>query len=112
MLRRLLEVAGHRVRVAADGVEGLAALREAPPEVALIDIGLPRMNGYEVARQARASMDGRRRPLLVALTGYGLAEDRRRAIESGFDAHLVKPVEPAALEKLLASAQPPEAKAG
>ena len=112
MLRRLLEVAGHRVRVASDGVEGLATLREAPPDVALIDIGLPRMNGYEVVRQARASMDDRRRPLLVALTGYGLAEDRRRAIESGFDAHLVKPVEPAALEKLLASAQPPEAKPG
>jgi signal transduction histidine kinase/ActR/RegA family two-component response regulator len=112
MLRRLLEVAGHRVRVASDGVQGLATLREAPPDVALIDIGLPRMNGYEVVRQARASMDDRRRPLLVALTGYGLAEDRRRAIESGFDAHLVKPVEPAALEKLLASAQPPEAKQG
>jgi signal transduction histidine kinase/ActR/RegA family two-component response regulator len=112
MLRRLLEVAGHRVRVAADGVEGLAALRESPPEVALIDIGLPRMDGYEVARQARASMDGKRRPLLVALTGYGLAEDRRRAIESGFDEHLVKPVEPAALDKVLARAQPPAAKAG
>jgi CheY-like chemotaxis protein len=112
MLRRLLEVAGHRVRVAPDGIQGLAALREAPPDVALIDIGLPRMDGYEVVRQARASLDGRRRPLLVALTGYGLAEDRRRAIESGFDAHLVKPVEPAALEKLLSSAQPPEAKAG
>ena len=112
MLRRLLEVAGHRVRVASDGVEGLAALREAPPEVALIDIGLPRMDGYEVARQARAALDGRRRPLLVALTGYGLADDRRRAIESGFDEHLVKPVEPAALEKVLARAQPPVAKAG
>ena len=98
--------------VASDGVQGLATLREAPPDVALIDIGLPRMNGYEVVRQARASMDDRRRPLLVALTGYGLADDRRRALEAGFDEHLVKPVEPAALEKVLARAQPPLAKAG
>jgi CheY-like chemotaxis protein/anti-sigma regulatory factor (Ser/Thr protein kinase) len=107
MLRRLLEVAGHRVRVAPDGIQGLAALREAPPDVALIDIGLPRMDGYELVRQARASMDGRRRPLLVALTGYGLAEDRRRAIESGFDAHLVKPVAPATLLNVLSELSKP-----
>jgi signal transduction histidine kinase/CheY-like chemotaxis protein len=102
MLRGLLELGGHRVRVARDGPEGLAALREQPPDIALIDIGLPRLNGYEVARRARAAFDGGRRPLLVALTGYGLDEDRRRALEAGFDDHLAKPVDAAALQSLLA----------
>jgi signal transduction histidine kinase len=101
-LRRLLELAGHRVRLAADGVAGLQALRERMPDVALIDVGLPLMDGYEVARQARASLDGKPAPLLVAVTGYGLPEDRERALAAGFDAHLVKPVDPGALEALLA----------
>jgi CheY-like chemotaxis protein len=101
MLRGLLELAGHRVRVASDGVEGLSALRESPPDIAFIDVGLPRLNGYELVQQARAGFDGRRRPLLVALTGYGLADDRRRALQAGFDEHLVKPVDPAALERIL-----------
>ncbi len=64
--------------------------------VALIDIGLPQMDGYEVARRIRADMRGKR-PLLVAITGYGLPEDRNRSREAGFDPHLVKPVDTATL---------------
>jgi CheY-like chemotaxis protein len=99
-LRGLLELRGHRVRVARDGAEGLAALREQAPDVALVDVGLPGIDGYEVARRARALLDGKASTLLVALTGYGLPEDRSRALEAGFDEHLVKPVDPAALEAL------------
>ena len=101
-LRSLLELGGHKVRVARDGQEGLAALRERLPDLALIDLGLPRIDGYEVARRARALIDGQRAPLLVAVTGYGLPDDMRRSAEAGFDEHLVKPVDPAALQALLA----------
>jgi signal transduction histidine kinase/CheY-like chemotaxis protein len=100
-LKRMLELAGHRVRVAADGVSALEAVRAAVPEVALIDIGLPRMDGYELARRIRAEI-AERRPLLVAVTGYGLPQDRNRAREAGFDLHLVKPVDAQSLERVLA----------
>jgi signal transduction histidine kinase len=99
-LQRLLESAGHRVRVARDGASGLDLLRAEPPQVALIDVGLPRMSGYEVARHLRGSLDDP--PLLVALTGYGAPEDRERALAAGFDEHLVKPVDYEALNALLA----------
>ena len=100
-LRRMLEIEGHRVRVAVDGVAALEAVRAAPPEIALIDIGLPRMDGYELARHIRAEMSDKR-PYLVAVTGYGLPEDRRRTLEAGFDLHLVKPVGAATLADVLA----------
>ena len=100
-LRRLLELQGHRVRVAADGKAALEIMRSAPPEVALVDIGLPGIDGYEIARRVRA--DGGKRIRLVALTGYGLAEDRRRTAEAGFDLHLVKPVDYEKLEEALKS---------
>ncbi|MCC6766093.1 MAG: response regulator [Deltaproteobacteria bacterium] len=100
-LCELLTLAGHRVRSAADGVAGLAALVDAPPDVALVDVGLPGIDGYEVARRARAA-GAAARTKLVALTGYGLPEDQARAIEAGFHAHLVKPVSLDALAKLLA----------
>jgi len=90
-LRKLLELQGHRVRVAAEGHAALEAVRAAPPEVALVDIGLPGMDGYEIARRVRAG--GGKRVTLIALTGYGLPEDRRRTAEAGFDLHLVKPVD-------------------
>jgi CheY-like chemotaxis protein len=103
-LMRLLELSGHRVRAERDGEAGLRAALESPPEVALLDIGLPRMDGYELARRIRAATPpGARAPYLVAVTGYGLPEDRERSGAAGFDAHLVKPVDEAALEKLLAA---------
>jgi signal transduction histidine kinase len=101
MLRRALELAGHEVHDAADGPDGLASLQRLRPDVALIDVGLPGLDGYEVARKARAELGGAVR--LVALTGYGQPEDRRRALAAGFDAHLVKPVEPEVLFAALVS---------
>jgi CheY-like chemotaxis protein/anti-sigma regulatory factor (Ser/Thr protein kinase) len=88
-LRLLLEMDGHDVELAADGSEGLSKLADWRPEVALVDVGLPGLDGYEVARRARSfGMAGR----LVALTGYGQTRDRERARAAGFDLHLVKPV--------------------
>jgi CheY-like chemotaxis protein len=101
-LRRMLEIDGHRVRAAPDGIAGLEAMRSAVPEVALIDIGLPGMDGYELARRIRTEIGGERRPYLVAVTGYGLPEDRARTRAAGFDLHLVKPVDPAQLTEALA----------
>src|SRR5438132_2159151 len=100
-LRRMLELEGHRVRVAADGVSGLEAVRAAPPEIALIDVGLPKMDGYELARRIRSEVSIGRQPYLVAVTGYGLPEDRNRTREAGFDVHLVKPVDAATLADVL-----------
>ena len=91
-LRRMLELDGHRVRVAPDGLSGLEAARESMPEIALIDLGLPQMDGYELAREIRR-LHGARRPYLVAVTGYGLPDDRAKTRAAGFDLHLTKPVD-------------------
>jgi signal transduction histidine kinase/ActR/RegA family two-component response regulator len=99
MLRRLLELAGHDVRAAVDGPSGVTAALALVPDVALIDLGLPGLDGYEVARRIRASVGAAIR--LVALTGYGQQEDRARACDAGFDAHLVKPVDVAQLAAAL-----------
>src|SRR5262249_37071672 len=100
-LRALLEVSGHHVEVAADGPSGIELARQVHPDVTLVDIGLPGLDGYEVARTLRAE---RGEALRLALTGYGQPPDRRRALEAGFDAHLVKPVEADALNRILAGA--------
>jgi len=100
-LRRLLELDGHRVRTAADGPAALALARAALPEVALVDLGLPTMDGFEVARRMRAEFGAHSVPLLIALTGYGQAQDRRRSAEAGFDLHLVKPVDYGKLAQVL-----------
>jgi two-component system, sensor histidine kinase len=100
-LTSLLEAMGHRVEVAIDGADGLDKALAMFPDVALVDVGLPRLDGYEVARRIRNAVTGHRRPYLVALTGYGLAEDRARAFEAGFDAHLVKPVDPVTLATVI-----------
>ena len=98
-LAALLEAWGHDVRALYDGPSAIAAAAEFKPRVVLLDIGLPKMNGYEVAARLRKSASD---PLiLVAFTGYGQDEDRKRVREAGFDHHLVKPLEPTELEKIL-----------
>ena len=101
MLHETLVFSGHDVREARDGASGLALAAEAQPDVALIDIGLPDLDGYEVARRLRAAPGGRRMGL-IAITGYGQPEDQRRAYEAGFDAHLTKPVAPERLRQVMA----------
>jgi CheY-like chemotaxis protein len=98
----LLEQLGHVVEVAYDGPGALEAIERHAPDVAIVDIGLPGMDGYEVARRIVAQQTARR-PVLVALTGYGRQEDRLRALDAGFDHHLVKPVELEVLQDLLES---------
>jgi signal transduction histidine kinase/DNA-binding response OmpR family regulator len=100
-LRDLLVMCGHDVEVAEDGEQGLELVLQRRPQVALIDIGLPGLDGYHVARALRARMLDER-PRLIALTGYGQPEDHRKAIDAGFDAHLVKPVDLAHLARVLA----------
>jgi signal transduction histidine kinase len=101
-LRLLLEHWGHEAMLAGSGDEGLALALQAMPDVALIDIGLPGISGYEVALRIRsATSHWPRRIQLVALTGYGQPADRERAMQAGFDSHLLKPVDPEALGGLL-----------
>jgi len=102
----LLELWGHEVRIAYDGRDAVGLAAAYRPEAVLLDIGLPGMNGYEVARRLRA-LPGCENAILVAVTGYGQDEDRRRSRESGCDHHLTKPVEPAVLQSLLAAAPRP-----
>jgi signal transduction histidine kinase len=92
LMRALFTAVGHRTRIARDGISGLAEVLSQPPDVAFVDIGLPRMDGYEVARTIRRSEQAAN-VYLVALTGYGRPEDRARALAAGFDVHLVKPLE-------------------
>jgi CheY-like chemotaxis protein len=99
-LAMILKLLGADVQVAHDGQEALAAYDRYHPGVVLLDIGMPGMDGYEVARQLRVRMNGER-AALVALTGWGQEQDRQRSQEAGFDHHLVKPAEIAALEALL-----------
>jgi two-component system CheB/CheR fusion protein len=101
----LLRLAGHEVRVCNDGPSALAAVDTFRPDVVLLDIGLPGMDGYEVARRLRTRPE-MKQALLVALTGYGQDDDRRRSREAGFDHHLVKPADPEALSALFARLTP------
>jgi signal transduction histidine kinase/integral membrane sensor domain MASE1/ActR/RegA family two-component response regulator len=110
-LAQLLRLAGHEVRVAYDGPAALEAARTYRPDAVLLDIGLPGMSGYEVAKLLR-TQPGPRPTLLVAVTGYGRQEDRRRSREAGFDVHLTKPVDPHELERVLTTRRGPAAAAG
>jgi CheY-like chemotaxis protein len=107
-LAMLLQVMGHEARTAHDGEEALALVSEFRPDVVLLDIGMPKLNGYETARGIRREPWGRDM-ILIALTGWGQEEDRRRALEAGFNCHMVKPVDIDALEKLLGSVTPRKA---
>ena len=95
---------GYIAEVAYNGPDGIAKAQVFQPEILLCDIGLPGMNGYEVARAFRAD-PGLKDIFLVAITGYALPEDLKKAIEAGFDRHLAKPVELTTLEQTLAQAQ-------
>ena len=106
-LGQLLSSQGHQIRIAYDGAEALATAREFIPDIAFIDIGMPKVHGYEVARRMRAE-SATSACVLVAVTGWGQENDRKRAREAGFDRHLVKPVDPAEIESILASYQRPE----
>ena len=115
-LETLLEILagfGHEVRYASDGLEGLRAVQAYPPDVALLDLGLPGIDGFQLARRIRSSPDlgGTR---LIAMTGFGRPEDRKRALACGFDHHLVKPLDLDELERLLheAAATPARARDG
>ena len=103
-LARLLRLSGHEVNTAGDGPGALREIEATHPDFVLLDIGLPGMDGYEVARSIREGRDSGR-PVLVAVTGYGQEEDRRRSREAGFDYHFVKPVELDTLFSLLESHQ-------
>jgi CheY-like chemotaxis protein len=102
MLRLLLELLGHEVGVAADGIDGVERGLAWRPDVAVIDIGLPRLDGFEVARKLRRELGCE--IFLITQTGYGRPEDRQRAFEAGFDVHLTKPVDPVDLISWLGAA--------
>lgn len=101
-LAMYLTIKGHDTSTAYDGEQAIAAADAIRPNVVLLDIGMPKLNGYEVCRRIREQPWGRG-TLIVALTGWGQNQDQGRTEEAGFDRHMVKPVEPAALVKLLAS---------
>ncbi len=100
-LGMMLSLLGHEVRTAHDGLEAIELAEAFRPEVILLDIGLPRLNGYDTCQRLREQSWGRG-IFIVALTGWGQDDDRRRSQEAGFDYHLLKPVDFAVLERLLA----------
>ena len=101
----MLSIMGHETRTAHDGETAVATAETFLPDVILLDIGLPKLNGYEVAQRIREQSWGASM-YLIAVTGWGQEEDRQRSTEVGLNVHMVKPVEPAALEKLLAGLRP------
>jgi CheY-like chemotaxis protein/two-component sensor histidine kinase len=103
VLAEVLALEGHVVHTAADGAQAVEMALRLQPDVLVLDIGMPGLNGYEVAQQVRAQPWGRR-PLLIAATGWGQEEDRKKAINAGFDLHLTKPFDPEKLSQLIAGA--------
>jgi len=99
-LVRLLRLSGHEVQAAYDGKQAIAEAEKFLPDVALLDIGLPDVSGYDVARHVRGQPWGKEM-MLIALTGWGQEEDKRQTKEAGFDQHIVKPVDPESLLKML-----------
>jgi CheY-like chemotaxis protein/anti-sigma regulatory factor (Ser/Thr protein kinase) len=101
-LSMMLKILGNEVRTAHDGEEGVAAAAEYRPDLIVLDVGMPKLNGFEACRRIREQSWGKG-IFIVALTAWGQEEDKRRSQEAGFDHHVVKPVEPADLEELLGS---------
>ena len=99
-LQMWLQMSGHEVHIALDGVRALAAAESLRPQVVLLDLGMPGLSGYDVARRIREQPWGQE-IVLVALTGWGQEEDRRRTTEAGFNHHLTKPVPPDTIEELI-----------
>jgi PAS domain S-box-containing protein len=112
MMEVMLQYKGHDVRIASDGVQALECAQSFQPQIAFLDIGMPRMDGCEAARRIRAALGSR--VMLVALTGWGQDEDKRRSLDAGFDHHLTKPPDPDVLDQLIAQSvarQRPDARA-
>ena len=99
-LALILQASGHEVRVTHDGLEALEVATTFQPDFIFLDIGLPGLNGYDVARNLR-QLPSTQSSILVAITGWGQAGDKRRAREAGFDHHVVKPVEPTEIHAIL-----------
>jgi len=97
----LVEALGGRAATAYDALTALGMIDEFQPDVVLLDIGMPGIDGYEACRRIR-EQPAARRPIVVALTGWGHPQDKQRALDAGFDAHLTKPVDPSSVEDLLA----------
>jgi CheY-like chemotaxis protein/anti-sigma regulatory factor (Ser/Thr protein kinase) len=111
-LRVLLDARGHEVRAVFHGGDVLPLLPSFRPEVLLVDLGMPDIDGFEVCRRVRRAAEGDRPPLMVALTGWGQEQDRRRSRDAGFDVHLVKPVGAEELESVFARGRARGASAG
>jgi DNA-binding response OmpR family regulator len=105
MLGELIQMMGHDVRVAHDGATAIAEARRFAPDLVLLDVGLPDMSGYDVARELRAHAGGRAMTI-VAVTGWGRAEDQARSAEAGIDLHVVKPITIETVNRLLAPGAP------
>ena len=103
-LAMVLKMMGNDARTAYDGQEGVELAEEFRPEVVLFDIGMPKLNGYEACRLIRKQPWGRK-VIVIAVTGWGQGDDRQRSHDAGFDHHMVKPVNPQALMKMLAGLQ-------
>ncbi len=100
-MQAILRVKGNEVRTARDGLEAVAVVAEFQPDLVLLDIGMPKLNGYDAARRIRDEHPGRK-IMLVAITGWGEQQDFDRSRKAGFDDHLIKPIDPALLDELLA----------
>ena len=101
MMRLMLMFKGHDVQVANDGAEAIALAERFAPHIAFVDIGMPRVDGYEAARRIRERLGTR--IVLVAVTGWGQDEDKQRSRDAGFDHHITKPPEPDAIDRLIAT---------
>ena len=110
-MERLLALWGHEVQVAYDGPTALRAALDFAPDLVLLDIGLPQMDGYEVGRRMQTDLE-LQSVVRVAMTGYGQDEDRRRSAEAGFSHHLVKPVDPDTLRQIVAASPARNREAG